>query len=281
MAIHPSAVIDRQAEVDQTAEIGPYVVIEGPVRIGANTSVRSHAYLSGWTTIGEACEIHPFAVVGHFPQDFHHTGERSYCRVGDRVVIREGVTVHRGTQPGSSTIIGDECFLMAYCHVGHNCVLSRGVKVYNLAQIAGHVEIGDNAILSAASLVHQFVRIGKLAFVAAAARITMDVPPFLMAFGESTVVQHNIVGMRRAGYDEVALHEIRHAFRILYRSGKTFRKAVEELAATVKTPAGEDLAAFLVAPTLRGICAAGRSHRERLSRDSARSHDTDIRTWEP
>lgn len=275
MAIHPTAVIDPQAEIDSTVDIGPYVVIEGPVHIGAHTSVRAHAYLNGWTRVGEHCEIHPFAVVGHFPQDFHYHGERSYCEVGDRVTIREGVTIHRGTQPESSTVIGDDCLLMAYSHVGHNCVLARSAKVFNLGQIAGHVDIGEGAIVSASALVHQFVRIGSLAFVAAAARITMDVPPFLTAYGESTVVQHNLIGMRRAGYDAAAAHEIRCAFRTLYRSGLPFREAVAKLASEVQTDAGRQLLAFLQAPSKRGICAAGRSHRLRADAGSRGRADND------
>ncbi|HOA72773.1 MAG TPA: acyl-ACP--UDP-N-acetylglucosamine O-acyltransferase [Phycisphaerae bacterium] len=273
MAIHPTAVIDRQAEVDTTVQIGPYVVVEGPVRIGAGTNIRAHAYLSGWTQIGENCEIHPFAVVGHFPQDFHYSGERSYCRIGNRVVIREGATVHRGTQPESATVIGDECLLMAYSHIGHNCELGKGAKVYNNALLAGHVEVGDNAIVSGACLVHQFTRIGKLAFIAGGARIGMDVPPFFMAYGESTVVQHNIVGMRRAGYCPADIREIRQAFRTLYRSGRLFRAAVTELAGTVRTQAGRELLAFLQAESRRGFCAAGKSSRSRLRSDGSSDSD--------
>jgi UDP-N-acetylglucosamine acyltransferase len=275
MAIHPTAVIDKLAEIDKTAEIGPYVVIEGPVRIGANTRLRAHAYLSGWTQIGEDCEIHPFAIVGHLPQDFHFSGERSYCTVGNRVVIREGATVHRGTQPESYTIIGDECFLMTYSHVGHNCVLSKGCKIYNMVALSGHVEVGENAIVSGYSLIHQFARIGKLGFVAGGARVTMDVPPFFMAYGESTVVQHNLIGMRRAGYGPEDIQEIRQAFRTLYRSGKGFRDAVQQLASDVRTPAGRELVAFLQAESRRGICAAGRSNRRRIGQEGDSSCDSD------
>lgn len=265
MAIHPTAIIDPQAEVDSSAEIGPYVVLDGPVKIGAGTTLRAHAYVSGWTEIGERCEIHPFAVVGHLPQDFHFTGERTFCRVGNDVVIREGATVHRGTQPESATVIGDGCFLMAYSHVGHNCVLGKRVKVYNMSILSGHVEADDDVIISGFSGVHQFVRIGRLAFVAGNARVTMDVPPFFMAFGEATVIQHNIVGMRRAGLDNRTIFEIRQAFRTLYRSGQLFSKAVEQLAAEVQTEAGRQLVEFLRAPTKRGICA-GAIHQRRRGR---------------
>jgi UDP-N-acetylglucosamine acyltransferase len=261
MAIHPTAVIDPSAEIDSSVEIGPYVVIEGPVQIGPGTRVLTHAYLCGWTTIGSGCEIHPFAVVGNLPQDFHYEGERSYCRIGDRVVIREGATVHRGTQPESTTVIGDACFLMAYAHVGHNCELGTGVKVYNMAALSGHVEIADGAIVSGYALVHQFVRIGRLAFIAGAARVTMDVPPFMTCYGESTILQHNVVGMRRAGYARDEVLEIRQAFRLLYRSGKTFRAATEALTQTVHTRAGQELARFLAGESRRGYCAANTSRR--------------------
>ncbi|MBP7934424.1 MAG: acyl-ACP--UDP-N-acetylglucosamine O-acyltransferase [Phycisphaerae bacterium] len=263
MAIHPTAVIDPKAEIDRTADIGPYVSIEGPVRIGPHCQVKAHAFLSGWTELGEGTEVHPFAVVGHLPQDFHYEGQRSYCRVGRRVVIREGVTVHRGTQPESATIIGDECFLMAYSHVGHNCVLGTGTKVYNLTLLAGHVEADERVIFSASSMVHQFTRVGKLAFVAGGARITCDVPPFMTAFGMSTIVQYNVIGMRRAGYDKAAIDEIHDAFRVLYRAGLPRRKAVDRLAGMVKTDAGRALLEFIRVDSARGYCAAGSGHRRR------------------
>jgi len=263
MAIHPTAVIDPKADIDPSVEIGPYVIIEGPVKIGANTTVRAHAFINGWTEIGERCDIHPFTVVGHYPQDFHYHGERSYCKIGNGVIIREGATVHRGTQPESSTIIGDECFLLAYAHVGHNCILGRGVKAYNMTAVSGHAEIGDNAIISGYGLIHQFVRIGKLAFISGTARVKMDVPPFMTAFGESTIVQYNIVGMRRAGYSKEDIAEIRQAHRILYRSGQLFSKSIAQLADTVKTKAGKELLEFLQHDSDRGFCVGGISHRIR------------------
>lgn len=266
MAIHPTAIIDPQAEIDGSADIGPYVVIEGRVRIGAGTRLRAHVFVSGWTRIGERCDIHPFAVIGHLPQDFHYNNERSYCTIGNDVIIREGATIHRGTQPESETVIGDSCFLMAQAHVGHNCILGKNVKVYNYAAVAGHVEIGDGAILSGAALVHQFARVGKLAFIAAGARATMDVPAFMIAYGESSIIQHNRVGMRRAGYTPEELFDIRKAYSILYRSGITFPRAVEQLAKSVTTRAGRELLDFLRAETRRGICGRGGSARYRSSR---------------
>lgn len=263
MAIHPTAIIDRSAEIDSTAEIGAYVVIEGPVKIGADTRIRPHAYVSGWTEIGQRCDIHPFAVVGHLPQDFHYNNERSYCKIGNDVIIRESATVHRGTQPESETVVGDECFLLTCAHVGHNCRLGRGVKVYNYAACSGHLEVGDFAILSGAALTHQFGRIGKYAFIAAAARAGMDVPPFMTCFGEATIVQVNVVGMRRAGYSSESIKEIREAYRILYRSGQPFRKATAQVAEMVQTEAGRDLVAFISVDSKRGYCKGSTGHRPR------------------
>lgn len=268
MAIHPTAIIDRAAELHPTVEVGPYAVIDGPVRIGADTKVWNHAFITSWTRIGERCQIHPFAVIGHLPQDFHFTGERSYLTIGNDVVIREGSSIHRGSQAESETVIGDECFLMAQTHVGHNCVLGRAVKLMPFAGVAGHVKIDDLATLSASALIHQFVRIGKLAFVAAACRVTMDIPPFMMAHGESLIVQHNRVGMQRSGYNSDELLDIRNAYRTLYRTELTFRKAVEQLEQTVRTRAGRELLAFLQAESRRGISLGG-GHRTRIGRGSA------------
>jgi UDP-N-acetylglucosamine acyltransferase len=237
MPIHPTAVVDREAEVDSTAQIDPYAIIEGPVRIGANTRVRSHAHVSGWTDIGPDCDIHPFAVVGNLPQDFHYKGERSYTRIGRSVVIREGATIHRGTQPESETVIGDGCLLMVYAHVGHNCRLAKDVKVYNMSALSGHIDVGEGVIVSGYNTTHQFIRIGKLAFLSANGRIGMDVPPFMTAFGQSTIVAHNVTGMRRAGYDREDMFEIRRAFRTLYRSGLAFGKAVAQLRDSLTTRA--------------------------------------------
>lgn len=286
MAIHPTAIIDRHAELDSSVDVGPYAVIEGPARIGAHTRIRAHAVVTGFTHIGERCDIHPHAIVGDEPQDFHWGGERSYCRIGSGVVIREGVTIHRGTHPESSTEVGDGCFLLANSHVGHNCVLGREVKLINGALLAGHVTLGDGAILSGNAIVHQFVRIGTLAFIAGGARATMDVPPFMICHGDSTIVQHNVIGMRRAGYDPAGIHEIRNAFRTLYRSALPFRKAVEQLAPATRTPAGLVLIEFLQSESRRGFAAGRVGHRQRAanaqgSLSTATETDCDDRSSSP
>lgn len=270
MAIHPTAVVDPEARIDPSVEIGPYAIIEGPVTIGPDTQIRAHAHVMGHTQIGRGCDIHPLAIVGNLPQDFHFEGKKSYCTIGDHVMIREGVTIHRGTQPESTTVIGDECLLMAYAHVGHNCALARGVKLYNMATLAGHVTIGEMAILSAHSLAHQFVRIGAYTMASAQTRIKMDLPPFMVGHGDASVVQYNRIGMLRAGFSAPNIDEIRQAFRILYRKGILFRKAIDEVCAMAATDAGRILTAFLQAESQRGYCMGAGRHRPRQpARDNA------------
>ncbi|MFH1418728.1 MAG: acyl-ACP--UDP-N-acetylglucosamine O-acyltransferase [Planctomycetota bacterium] len=258
MAIHPSAIVDSQAEIAASAEIGPFVVVEGPVKIGERVRVYPNAYLSGWTEIGDDCEIHPGAVVGHLPQDFHFSGERSYCRIGAGTIIREFASVHRGTQPESWTIVGQGCFILGYAHIGHNCELGDGVKVYNCTGLSGHVIVGNNAIISGYSLVHQFARIGEYVMVGGGTRVTKDLPPYMKALHESTITGYNAIGLRRSGeFSAEELREVKEAYRSLFRSGRSFRKVVEEFSAQVKTRAGRNILDFVNAPSKLGI-AGGR-----------------------
>lgn len=260
MAIHPAAIVDPQAEIDSTVDIGPHAVIEGPVKIGANTRIYPNAYVSGWTTIGRKCEIHPGALIGHVPQDFHFQDCRSYCTIGDGTIVREFASVHRGTQPDTSTVIGRNCFIMGYSHVGHNCVFGDGVKFYNMAAASGHVEIGENAIVSGYTVLHQFIRIGPYCMIGGLSRITMDVPPYLTCMRESECVCVNTIGMRRNGFNTEQIADAKNAYRILYRSGSTFRMAVDKLAETVATDVGREILEFVRAESKRGI-AGGPSHK--------------------
>jgi UDP-N-acetylglucosamine acyltransferase len=261
MAIHPAAVVDPQAEIDSTVEIGPHAVIEGPVRIGANTRIYPNAYVSGQTTIGANCEVHPGALIGHLPQDFHFKECRSYCVIGDGTIVREFTSIHRGTQPESATRVGKNCLIMGYSHLGHNCVLGDGVKFYNMAAASGHVEVGANAIVSGYTVIHQFVRVGDYAIIGGLSRIGMDVPPFFTCIRESECIGINAIGMRRNGFTREQIADAKEAYRVLYRSGTTFRKAVDRLAEIVSTDVGRQILEFVRFPGKRGICG-GPSHRE-------------------
>jgi UDP-N-acetylglucosamine acyltransferase len=260
MPIHPAAIIDKQAYVPSSADIGPHVVIEGPVKLGENVKVYANAYLAGWTEIGDRCEIHPGAVVGHLPQDFHFGGARSYCKIGAGTIVREFASIHRGTQPESWTIVGEDCFILGYAHIGHNCELADGVKLYNCAALSGHVIVGENAIISGYCLVHQFARIGEYVMVGGGARVTKDVPPYMKVLHESQCVGYNAIGLRRSGrFTTEEINEVREAYKTLFHSGRPFRPAVEEFAARAHTRAGRRILGFLRSESKLGFVGGRKS----------------------
>ncbi len=254
IAIHPTAVIDKRAEIAATADIGPFVVIEGHVTIGDHAKVYPGAYLSGWTEIGDRCQIHPGTVVGHLPQDFHYQGERSYCRIGAGTIIREFASVHRGTQPESATVVGENCFILGYAHIGHNCELADGVKLYNCSALSGHVTVGRNAIISGYGLVHQFARIGEHVMIGGGARVTKDVVPYMKVLHESECVGYNALGLRRSEtFTEEEIDEVREAYRILFRSGLAFPNALARFAEGAKTRTGRKIVEFASAESKLGV----------------------------
>ena len=261
MVIHPTAVIDKSAEIDASAEIGAYAIVEGNVHIGANTRLYPHAYISEGTRIGQRCQIHPFAVIGHPPQDTKWNGAPSYTEIGDETIIREGAQVHRGTTPESTTIIGKRVFLMATAHVGHNCVVGDDVVMANCAMLAGHVEVGARAFISGLSGVHQFCRVGELVMLGGATHVTADVPPF-MTFAFGSVVGTNVIGMRRAGFTAEERAEVRDAYKLLFRHRGSFRAAIEQLTLTAKSAPARRLMQFLIEPSKRGYARynRGRTH---------------------
>ena len=254
MTIHPTAVIDPKAEIDPGADIGPYVVIEGPVKIKRGTRVMAHAYLTGWTEIGADNEIHPGAVLGDAPQDKTYMGAETYLRIGDRNIFREHVQVHRGTVAGSATVVGDDNFLMANSHVGHNCKLGNQIVIANGALLGGHVEVGNNVFISGNCVVHQFVRIGDFALMRGLSGTSRDVPPFAIVDWQHTVRGVNVVGLKRAGFDDRRIREIIEAFRVLFRKGRNLSLAVKEI--EERGRAGDDVSALLefIKSSKRGVC---------------------------
>ncbi len=254
MSIHPTAVIDRRAEIDSECEIGPYVVVEGPVKIRRGTRVMAHATLMGWTEIGEENEIHPGAVLGDAPQDKAYAGTESYLKIGSRNVFREFVQIHRGTVPASSTIIGNDNYLMAGSHVGHNCRLGDHIVLANGALLAGHVEVEDRAFISGNCVVHQFVRVGELSLMRGLSGASRDVPPYSIVDWQHTVRGVNVVGLKRAGLDEQKIRRLKEAFRVLFRKGRNLSLAVREI------EVNEDLAPEVlrllefIKSSKRGVC---------------------------
>ena len=254
MAIYPTAVIDKNAEIDREAEIGPYVVIEGPVKIDRGTRVMAHAFLTGWTEIGADNEIHPGAALGNAPQDKAYNGAESYLKIGDRNVFREHVQVHRGTLTGSSTIVGDDNFFMANSHVGHNCKLGNQIVIANGALLGGHVEVGNNVFISGNCVVHQFVRIGAYALMRGLSGTSRDVPPYAIVDWQHTVRGVNVVGLKRAGFDDRRIRDLKEAFRALFRKGRNLSLAIKEI--EERGRANDDVSALLafIKSSKRGVC---------------------------
>ncbi len=262
MSIHLTAMIDPKAELDADVEIGPYVVIEGPVKVGRGTRVIAHAYLTGWTEIGEHNEIYPGAVLGGEPQDRAYKGEESYLCIGNHNIIREHVQIHRGTIAGSATRIGNNNFLMATAHVGHNCHLGDNTVMANGALLGGHVHVGNNVFISGNCVVHQFVRIGAYALLRGLSGTSRDVPPYAIIDWQHTVRGVNTVGLKRAGFDEKRIRAIRDAFRILFRKGRNLRLAIKELEQST-TAGQEDVVALLefIRASQRGVCMGASESR--------------------
>lgn len=260
MAIHPTAIVDPRAEVHARAEIGPYVVVDGPVRVGSGTRVLAHATLSGWTELGEDNVVHMGAVIGHEPQDLSYRGEESYLRIGDRNVIRELAQIHRGAKAGSETVLGNDNYLMATAHVGHNCRVGNGVILTNGSMLGGYVEVGDRAIVSGNCVVHQFVRIGRLALLRGLSRASRDVPPFCIMDWTHTVRGVNRVGLMRAGFDAARIRALKNAFARLFGRAANLRTAVGEIDTPTCSPEVRELIDFVRA-SKRGVSMGPRARR--------------------
>lgn len=253
MPIHSTAVVDVEAQISETAEIGPYCVISGPVRIGPETRLGPYVQITGHTWIGAACRIHAGAVIGDVPQDRSYQGCISYCRIGNGTIIREHVTIHRGTGADSCTSVGDQCLLMAGSHVAHNCRVADNVVLVNGALLGGYVEVGRGAVIAGNAGIHQFVRIGELAMVGALAMIRQDVPPTFMVDERGLVVGVNRVGVMRAGLSADDRHDASSAYRLLCREPIALGSAIESLRSTMRSRIGHSILAFVSSESKRGI----------------------------
>jgi UDP-N-acetylglucosamine acyltransferase len=227
--IHPTAVISAEAELADDVVVGPYVIVEGAVRIGPGCILRPQVHLVGPLTLGSGNSVYTGAVLGERPQHLKFTAEPTGVEIGDGNIFREHVTVHGGTTPGKPTRIGNHNFLMANAHVAHDCWVGDRCILANGALIAGHCTIQDGANLSGNCAVHQFVRIGRLTLLSGNSLTTKDIPSFVMQQGINTVVGLNLVGMRRAGFTSIQIEAVRRAFHLLYREGRPVSNALEAI----------------------------------------------------
>ena len=253
--IHPSASISKNVQLGEDNEIGPGCVIEGPSALGSHNKLWMHVYVGPGTTVGDHNQIHMGAVIGHVPQDAAFTSCASSTTVGSHNTIREYVTIHRGAKEGTATVLGDHNFLMANAHIAHNCQVRNRVVLVNLATLAGYCVLEDGAFLSGLAALHQFTRVGRLAMVSGLSAVNKDVPPYMLCAGHMAVIQGiNVVGLRRAGVSAPVRQEIKHAYRLLYRSGLNVPHALEAIERECHSEEVQYLVAFVRASE-RGICA--------------------------
>ena len=231
--IHATAIVDPKAELAADVEVGPYAIIGPGVKIGAGTIVQANAYLSGNTTIGQKCQIFPFACVGMKSQDLkYQEGDVTYAEIGDNTVLREFSTVHLGTKPGEVTKVGSDSLIMAYCHIAHGCNVGSHVIMSNLATLAGEVHVEDYAIIGGMTGVHQFCRIGIHSMVGGYTKVRQDCPPYMIletVEAEARVLGPNIVGLQRRGFSKEARSALKEAYRLLYREGLNRGQALERI----------------------------------------------------
>jgi UDP-N-acetylglucosamine acyltransferase len=230
VSIHPLAVISPSANIGPGVKIGPYCVIEPNVTIGPDCILENHVIIKEGTTLGAQNRVSEGAVLGGLPQHVHVPEHPGKVIIGSGNTFRENVTIHRALDEHRNTIIGDNCLLMVNAHVAHDCQIGNNVILTNNAMLAGHITVGDKAYLSGAVGVHQFCRIGTLAMVGGQAHISQDVPPFVTVDGMSSlIVGLNKVGLRRSGYDQAKIQQLKDAYRVIYRSGLMWKEILEIL----------------------------------------------------
>lgn len=253
--IHSTAIIDATAELDSGVEVGPYSIIGPRVRIGKNTRIGPHVVIDGFTEIGEECTIFQFASLGAVPQDLKYRGEESRVIIGSNNTIREFVTINRGTaQAGGETRLGSNNLLMAYCHVAHDCRIGNHVVLANAATLAGHIEMEDHAIVGGLAAVHQFVRLGSYCIIGGCSGVSQDIPPYMMANGQRAQLYGlNIEGLKRHRFPEEAVNNLKKAYRLIFRSGLTVEKALEQLESEIQNSAEVNHLITFIKASKRGI----------------------------
>lgn len=245
--IHPTAIIDASAKIAANVSIGPYAIVGPNVEIGEGTQIGSHSVIERDTRIGKNNRISSHVALGFDPQSTHYKNHQTFLEIGDNNIVREFATMHRGTEAGGGiTKVGSGNFFMAYTHVAHDCMIGNENILANNASLAGHVELGNYIVVSAFCAAHQFVKIGDYSFLGRACKVGQDIPPYMMAVGHPAApVALNLVGLKRRGFDEKTLRELRNAFKIVYRQSLPLAEAVSLLEKMAENSVA--VAAFLAA----------------------------------
>lgn len=265
MSVHidERAVVSPKAQIGDNVIIGPYAIIEDDVVIGDGTWIGPHVVVFNGARIGRDCKLFPGSSISAPPQDLKYKGEPTTMEIGDRCVIREFVTLNRGTIASGKTTLGSDCLLMAYTHLAHDCRVGNHVILANAVSLAGHVEIGDWVVIGGLTPVHQFCKIGEHAMVGGAFRVTKDVPPYVLA-GQNPMSfeKLNLVGLRRRGFPEKTISILSQTYRILYRSNLNVSQAVERIKQEVELIPEVQKVLDFIASSKRGIIPPSRGRNE-------------------
>jgi UDP-N-acetylglucosamine acyltransferase len=252
--IHPTAIIAPDADIAADVEIGAFAIVGEGCSLDTGCVIAPRATLERNVTLGRDVKVGICTVLGGAPQDLKYAGEETSVEIGDGTVVREYVTVNRGTAHSFKTTVGENCLLMSYVHVGHDCRIGNSVILSNVVQLAGHVTIEDKAIISGMSAVHQFTRIGRHSFIGGMSRVSKDIPPFLKAVGNPVKLYGlNTIGLQRSGMDEETIRELKRAYRLLFRSDLNVSQAIERAQTEIEPlPEVKELIRFVEASE-RGV----------------------------
>ena len=233
--IHPTAIVDSKADIEENVNIGAYSMVGANVRIGSGTFIGPHVVIQPFVDIGPECQIFQYASIGAVPQALKFEGEETHVRIGRGTVVREFVTINRGTGFGGGiTEVGEKNFLMAYVHIAHDCKTGQNVILANNATLAGHIVIEDFVTVGGLVAIHQFVRIGKYAYIGGKSAVVKDIPPYVIAAGDRAKLHGlNSVGLKRQSFTQETVSKLKKAYRIIFRFGLTLNEAIERVRAEV------------------------------------------------
>jgi len=266
LKIHSTAIVDRHAQLGHDVEIGPYACIGGEVSLGDRSIVQSHAVLEGAVNLGSDNLVGHGAIIGTWPQDLSFDPKtKSSVRIGARNVLREHVTIHRGTAEESATSIGDDNYLMAGAHLGHNCCIANKVIIANNCLLGGYVEVEDGAFLGGGCVFHQHMRVGRMAIAQGLSAFSKDIPPFVIAAERNYVFGLNVVGLRRSRFSAAERDEIKAAFKLLYLSGLNTSQVLAQAGEREWSSAARAFFDFVAAAKKRGICAYKRGEEQKAT----------------
>jgi len=253
--IHRTAIVDSGAKIEDGVEIGPYCIIGKRVKIGKNTKLNSHIVMED-TDIGSNCTVFPFTSIGLPPQDTRYNDEKTKVKIGSNNIIREYITIHRASISGDKvTTIGNNNFMMAYVHIAHDCKIGNHTIMANSTTLAGHVEVEDYAFIGGHVAVHQFTRIGAYSMIGGFSAIPQDIPPFTTAAGERAKLYGlNTIGLKRHDFEEATIKDLKHAYKVLFRSKLTLKEAIKKL--KKENQHSEEIKHFIdfIEKNKRGIC---------------------------